>query len=309
MVRRILIFIIICIIVSCKLNAQFDPQFSHNMFNMLAVNPAYAGTEESINLVGLYRNQWAGGIEDYVFSGDMPMSIFRTQAGVGLNIMEDEIGYFKNISIIFNYSYAIELEKGTLSMGLKLGVLSQSLDGDWVLPEDVYDDSDPTLVTSEEGSAFDSGLGIYYHNTEWYGGISLTHLNKPKTNFEDLDYVVGRTLYVTGGYNYKIKETSYELLPSFFFKTDGASSQIDLNTLVRYRKRIWGGLTYRFQDAIVVFAGLELKNGIRFGYSYDITTSALASANYGGSHEIMFGYNLNINFEKRTKRYKSVRYL
>ncbi len=299
-------------VVSSKLCAQFDPQFSHNMFNMLAVNPAYAGSEESINLLGLNRNQWSGNIKTRVFSGDMPLSIFGTQSGIGLNFIDDEIGYFTNLSIVLNYSYAIELENGVLSMGLKLGVLNQSLDGgNWSFPEDVYTEDDPSLpTTTVSGSAFDSGLGIYYHNNKMYGGISLTHLNKPKPDYNgELNFVVGRTLYVTGGYNYKIKETSYELLPSFFYKTDGASFQIDLNTLVRYRKRYWGGLSYRFQDAIVVFAGLELKNGIRFGYSYDITTSALASAGYGGSHEIMFGYNLNINFEKRTKRYKSVRYL
>ena len=40
--------------------AQQDAQFSQNMFNKLANNPAYAGSNQAISLIGLFRSQWTG---------------------------------------------------------------------------------------------------------------------------------------------------------------------------------------------------------------------------------------------------------
>lgn len=281
---------------------------------MLAVNPGYAGSTETINLVALNRNQWSGeyAIKTTVFSGDMPVDFLGMNSGIGVNFINDEIGFFTNLSMMVNYSSRFELEKGTLGMGLNVGLINQSLDGSkFRFPNEVYEKTDPSLTDTEvTGSALDLGFGIYYAEKKFYAGVSLSHLNKPKPNYKDeINTSISRTLFVTGGLNYKVEDTAYEILPSFFYKTDGKSFQIDLNTLVKYRGRYWGGLTYRFQDAIVLIGGIEMKNGVRFGYSYDITTSAIATAGNGGSHELMIGYNFDVNFEKRTKRYKSVRYL
>ncbi len=316
MVRRILIFVIFCI--AANMNAQYDPQFSQNMFNMLAVNPGYAGSSESINLLALNRNQWSGdyGIKTTVFSGDMPLNLLGMDSGIGVSIMNDEIGFFTNLSILLNYSAKFELKRGTIGLGLSLGLINQSLDGskfDLPLDGGIYTGAgeDPVLTDAEvTGSSFDAGFGVFYQEKNFYAGASLSHLTKPKIDFNDGKFfTISRTFFLTCGYNHKIEDTSYEILPSIFYKTDGRSFQVDVNTLLRYKSRFWGGLSYRLQDAVVLLAGIELKNGVRFGYSYDITTSAIATAGSGGSHELMVGYNFDINFEKRTKRYKSVRYL
>ncbi len=296
------------------MNAQYDPQFSQNMFNMLAVNPGYAGSSESINLLALNRNQWTGdlGIKTTVFSGDMPLNFLGLDSGIGLNIINDEIGLITNLSMLLNYSAKFELKRGTLGLGLSLGLINQSIDGSgFYYPDEVYTQDDPSLTLSEvSGSVLDVGFGVFYKENKFYAGASVTHLNKPENDFDEgIYFTISRTFFLTCGYNHKIEDSPYEILPSVFYKTDGASFQLDLNTLVRYKSRFWGGLTYRLQDAIVVLAGIELKNGVRFGYSYDITTSAIATAGNGGSHELMVGYNFDMNFEKRTKRYKSVRYL
>ncbi|WP_282037597.1 PorP/SprF family type IX secretion system membrane protein [Saccharicrinis aurantiacus] len=311
MVRRILIFIIIC--AACTgVKAQFDPQFSQNMFNMLAVNPAYAGASESINLTALNRNQWridSAGIKTTVFSGDMPINVFGTPSGIGLNVMNDQIGLFTNLSIGVNYASQFELIYGTLSLGLSVGFINQKFEGSKIsFPDGKPDDAIPEV--DMDGSAFDASLGAYFKAKKYYAGISLSHLNSPQPNYdENFSFSFRPTLYLTGGYNFKIEDTLYEVLPSFFMKTDGASMQVDINTLVRYKSRYWAGLTYRLQDAIVLLGGIEMKNGVRFGYSYDITTSAFATAKSGGTHEFMVGYNFDLSLEKRTKRYKSVRYL
>ncbi|GAF03447.1 PorP/SprF family type IX secretion system membrane protein [Saccharicrinis fermentans] len=315
MFRRILIFVIFCAVAE-SVEAQYDPQFSQNMFNKLAVNPGFAGATGDVNLVALNRNQWTGNlaIKTTVFSGDMRVKFFNLNSGIGLNFINDEIGNFTNLTMNLNYALKFEMEKGTLSFGINFGLLNQSLKALWTLDAvegDYYNANDPNVPTSDvNGSTFDAGIGVYYKEKKYYLGASLSHLNSPKANFkEEFNFKTSGTFYLLGGYNYKIEDTSYEWLPSFFYKTDGRSFQIDVNTLVRYKKRYWGGLSYRFQDAIVLLGGIEMKNGVRLGYSYDITTSAIASSGHGGTHELMVGYNLDINFDQRTKRYKSVRYL
>ena len=53
--------------------------------------------------------------------------------------------------------------------------------------------------------------------------------------------------------------------------------------------------------------GIELMNGLKIGYSFDLVTSAIGRYGYG-SHEIFLGYSLDLD-RNRNKKYKSVRFL
>ena len=57
--------------------AQQDPQFTHYMYNMSVLNPAYAtDNKDVINLGGMYREQWVGieGAPSTVTSNLVPLS-------------------------------------------------------------------------------------------------------------------------------------------------------------------------------------------------------------------------------------------
>jgi hypothetical protein len=53
--------------------------------------------------------------------------------------------------------------------------------------------------------------------------------------------------------------------------------------------------------------GLEMENGLRFGYSFDLVTSALARNGFS-SHEIFVSYSLDLE-RNRNQKYKSIRFL
>ena len=61
-----------------RATAQQDPQYTHYMYNLSVVNPAYAtATPEVLNLGGLYRTQWVGAVgapKTFTFFGHMPAS-------------------------------------------------------------------------------------------------------------------------------------------------------------------------------------------------------------------------------------------
>lgn len=298
--------------------AQYDPQFSQNMFNPLMVNAGFAGSSGRVNISALDRHQWVG-IEGAprttVVGADMATTIFGNQSGVGLVIMNDEIGFFSNLTIqgVIGRQYILDDMK--LGIGMNIGLVNQVFDGSKVhlapAGSRYHVDTDALISNNEESAtALDAGFGVSFIHPDFYAGLSVLHLFEPKPNFnEQLDVYIPRSFFFMAGYNHRLIESPIEVRPSLFVKNSGPAWQFDLNLNLHYRDKYWGGLSYRLQDAVVVMAGLELNSGIRVGYSYDITTSRLSHAGSNGSHEIMVGYTFDLSFEKRDKQYRSVRFL
>lgn len=317
MARSFFVFLLFC--VTTLVRGQFDPQFSQNMFNQLTNNPGYAGSSGMFNLSAINRQQWVGfegAPKTTVFGADANLNLFKRESGLGLTFMNDEIGPFKNLLVSFKYAYRWEFEEGSLGVGLSAGLINQTLDGTTLDPlgggdgNTYHSKDDPAIPQSKvTGMAFDMGIGAFYESAKYYAGFSVNHLNKPSPNFDDgYQSYLKPTFFLNGGIRYKLKKHPVVLVPSLYLKTDLAALQIDVNMNAVIKDKYWAGITYRHQDAIVLLAGMELLTGLKIGYSYDITISKLASYS-SGSHEVMIGYSFDLNLEKRTKRYKSVRYL
>jgi type IX secretion system PorP/SprF family membrane protein len=208
------------------------------------------------------------------------------------------------------------LGKGKLNVGTGLGFVSVGFSGDSISKYPInigdYHDllSDPALpTTAVNGMQFDMGLGAWYRAEKWYAGVSYRHLNNPTVDW-DGKYKFTQTggMYVTGGYDFDIPDKKVVLTPSALWKTDFAGWAIDLSARAEYDGKFWGGLSYRVVDAIVIFGGLNIMNGLSVGYSVDISTNKLITANYG-SHELMLMYSFAYVFEKKKNKYKSIRFL
>ena len=52
--------ILAIVIAAFTSNAQQDPMYTQYMFNTQTINPAYAGTWESVGFMALGRHQWTG---------------------------------------------------------------------------------------------------------------------------------------------------------------------------------------------------------------------------------------------------------
>jgi type IX secretion system PorP/SprF family membrane protein len=315
--KKIFSFLYLVIIVKLAAFSQQDPQFTNNMFYKLGVNPGYAGAEGTISGIILNRYQWVGfegAPKTLVFSAEAAIDAFGSPGGIGLNIVSDELGFEKNIQINVNYAYSKTLGIGKLGIGLSLGLYNKSINGEWEVPEDnlgIYTQpsSDPAIPQGDVSQmALDAGLGLYLSSNQYFLGASVTHINQASIKFSDLasTYLV-RHYYLMGGYNIKLSDPLFELRPSFLFKSDLASWQLDINTNIVFNKRFWGGITYRVQDAIALLMGMEMENGLRVGYSFDLVTSSLSRYGYG-SHEIFVSYSLDLE-RNRNQKYKSIRFL
>ncbi len=297
--------------------SQQEAQFSHNMFNNMGVNPGYAGLENAISATAIARQQWVGfrdeednriNPETYSFTVDAPIEFIR--GGLGLGFVQDELGFETSLGINLAYAYHLDLDFGKMGIGAQIGFLDKRFDFSGLNP---LNDGDPALGgAGEESRMFiDGALGVFYMlDDELWAGLSVSQLAQTRREIADANHQLRRHLYLTAGYNYTLPiNTAFVLSPSTMIKTDMGSVQVDINTLITYNNRFWGGVSYRLQDAAVVFLGLTFEQ-ISIGYSYDITLSPLGrSGRSWGSHEIMVNYSFSLDIERIQETHRNVRFL
>ncbi len=306
------LLLVLCI--STSLSAQQFPQFSHNVFNMMTVNPGFAGSSGEMRATLIGRQQWVGlegAPNTNLFSIDAAINPFGIRSGVGVNIIQDKIGFNDDFYMNLAYSYRTDIGAGTLGIGVGLGLANISLKPTWIIPDGVNftpADSDPSIPDENSKMGLDLNGGIYYYTSKYYAGISTVHITQTSFQLEKGTPSLARHYFLTAGVTLPLPFPLYEISPSAFIKFDGTAAQYSVNALVTYNKKVWGGVTYRLGDAVVAMAGIKLLNGLKIGYAYDLSLNKLRTYN-NGSHEIMVNYQFNINFDKTPQYSKSVRFL
>ncbi len=296
---------------------QQEPQFSHNMFNNMGINPGFAGLRNAICATGLYRQQWAGFVgengdklspETYSLNVDAPISFIR--GGLALGILQDNVGFHTAVGLNLAYSYHHNMGYGRLGIGGRIGLVDQRIDFSQFEPGQ---DGDPALVSQDEQTRImlDFALGGFYKSDEnaWLG-LSVTQLRQARSEIGEAMYQNARHYYLAGGFEYIYPgNNDYVINPSALLKSDFNSYQIDFNAMVTYKNVVWGGVSYRVNDAVVFLLGVKLDQ-ISIGYSYDFTTSLLGrSGRSWGSHEILLQYCFNLEVERLNQPYKNIRFL
>ena len=80
--------------------------------------------------------------------------------------------------------------------------------------------------------------------------------------------------------------------PSTLLKLNSENQLVfDLVGKLKYRELIWGGLSYRHEDAIGFLLGFIIEQRAFINYSYEFHTNDIQTyAN--GSHELVLGYRI-----------------
>lgn len=296
--------------------SQQAPVFTHHTYTHTFTNPGFAGLGEGICLNSVVRQQWAGfkdsegnkvAPETFLITGDMPLKFLH--GGVGLTIVQDKLGFEKNVGVQIGYAYHKELGSATLGIGTALNFLNRTVDFSKFKP---HQSGDPLLSTAEESDMlFDLNLGVFLEvKDSWYAGFSATSLLESKgkalTDNSSSSFVGDRTLYLVGGYHLTAPwNQAIEFQPSISVMSNISTFQMNLTGTVIYNNKFWGGVNYRPQESIGLMIGLSVLD-LRIGYAYDINTMGLGVP---GSHEISLGYCFKINTEKNIKTYRNTRYL
>ncbi|MEM1135283.1 MAG: type IX secretion system membrane protein PorP/SprF [Bacteroidota bacterium] len=283
---------------------QQQPMFSHYLVNGLAINPAYAGSRDAVSGVLSYRNQWVqipGAPTTQTFGIHAP--VMQKKIGLGLNIVNDQIGISKNLSMMTSYSYRLKLRSGFLRLGFQGGIVN--FQNNW---SEVVTAQEGDITFSQGNESFwkpNFGVGAYWNNKKFFAGFSVPVLlshelspNNPENEamlFKHYFFTTGTLLTLSPQVNFK---------PSVLLKyVAGAPLQADLNAMFIFRKAFWIGGSFRTRDGIVLSTQFHTKKSIWFGYAYDYPLTPLQQVT-SGSHEIFIG----IDYQKLKSKILSPRY-
>ncbi len=294
------------ILVSSTVKAQQEPMYTEYMFNTQTINPAYAGTWESMGFMALAREQWVG------FDNAPSTQTFTFQTlgkkekvGLGFSIIHDKFGLEKRLAVYGDYSYLVKLNFDLqLRFGLKAGFSNYSNNlSDYT----IIDGSDQRFQGEIDQKFMPNfGFGAFLYSKKYYVGLSVpkavqTEFENNYNNYSTKAEM--RHFYLIGGYVFDLSD-NVQFKPTALGKlTIGAPVEFDLSANFLLAKRFWLGAMYRTGDSFGFTAQWIIDNKLRVGYSVDFTTTKLRSYN-DGTHEIMVSYELKF----LQKKFVSPRY-
>lgn len=281
--------------------AQQETMYTHYMYNVMAVNPAYAGYEKKMTTTLLHRSQWAsipGSPNSQTFSIEAPLG---KNVGGGMSFVNTYIGPVRNIAIKGYYSYTLRSEeKLRVTFGLKAGVNMLQIglrDLALVNPDD------PAFMNDIHRAFMPNfGFGVFAHTDNYYMGFSVPdliqhdYLNNTIFSSSDLTFD-SKKYYLIAGASYPLSDKII-IKPSGFMsmskmEADSArlSVEADITALFIFDNKYAGGIMIRSGNAIAFLVGIVLNNELEFGYSFDLLHSNPTARFNGGSHEIVLKYN------------------
>ena len=311
LIRKILTVAVLAL-VSLGAKAQYDVPFSHYWAMEPYFNPGSVGKEQKLNFAAAYAMNFVGfehNPKTMYFSGDLPFFFANAYHGVGLQLVNDQIGLFTHQRLSAQYAYKFKLFGGTFSIGLQAGMIMENMDGSEL---DLDIKEDPVFTSSEiKGQSLDLGAGIYYIHGPWYLGVSAQHLTAPLVELgETSELQIDRTYYLTGGYNIRLRSPFLTIHPSVLVRTDGVAYRGDVTARLDYKhenRHLYLGVGYSPTNSVTAMIG-GVFHGIHVGYSYEFYTTGISIGN--GSHELFINYQTDINLVKKGKnKHKSVRIL
>lgn len=286
---------------------QQEPVLTQYNFNTQIVNPGYAGSWDNSGFVLLGRHQWLGmdgAPRTYALS--FQTNSIGEKVGLGLNVINDVVGYEKRLGVFGDYSYGFKVdEKSLLRLGLKFGFTSYS--NDFSKYTQYPGSLDPSIRYDRNVRFMPNfGVGAYWYSEYYYFGVSVPKLME--NDFENQDNYSTeaelRHFYFIAGYVFELSE-SLKFKPTLLTKaTVGAPANFDVTANFLLQEKVWLGAMYRTWGSFGFIAQWIVDNQLRIGYAVDFSTSKLQQFN-NGSHEVMVTYELD--FGKKEKKWISPR--
>ena len=288
------------------LMGQLQPLMDQHQMDGLAINPAYAGSQDALSLTTSSRLQWIGfegAPKTLALAAHTPLRNKRVNLGIVL--LRDQIGSRNETGALINYAYRIHLGQGKLSMGLGMGVSYIARDPDLVRftdPDDLIFANGVFRATIPEFS-----LGGYYHTDRFFVGLSMplfitqftneeTGRYKPVFNLASSNYVLST------GYVFELN-SSLDLFTSFLLRSNPSSiTQAEIHTRIILLEKFWLGTALRTNGSLTGLMQFQANSQLRIGYGYSYELSPLSSYQQG-THELILRYTFRYIIDVISPRY------
>ena len=292
MLRAYILLALVCFTTATQ--AQSDIKLSSYNLAPLAYNPAYAGSYGGLSVTSYYSSQWVGfdGAPKTIFA-NAHGTFFNEQTGLGLEVINDEIGVTTDTKILGNYAYRIQLNYDwKLAMGIKAGVSTFSVDyGKLGIenPNEIYNSQEISTWTN-----YNIGIGFYLSNDTFYAGLSIPNMLKNSVFdlYNNTQANSTPNYYISSGYKFELDQDIY-LQPSILARVvKGAPVNTLIATNLNWKDKFYGSVNLDLSSSVGGFAGFRVAEKFLLGYSYDSSITNFSSSNNG-----IHSFFLNIRLE------------
>ncbi len=298
------IIIILCLLTGTTCRAQYHPVYSQYMFNGLALNPAYAGSQEVLSLSALYRgSQWSGfegAPTTQTLAGDFPLR--NPQIALGLLVFNDQISIFRQTGVFTSYAFRVKVGPGKLSFGLQAGFEQMREDESKIK---TLSPSDP-MFDNEIHKSFmpNAGFGMYYYAPKCFIGLSIPQLlaYSPYTANEYKSKVSPENVMLHGGVTIPLGK-NFKIRPSTLLQYTQKDFLCDLNCnfIMFPEDRLELGVSYRNNSTLVAMTEIRINSQLCLGYAFDYTFGLSNITTF--SHEVMVRYDFKFRVKAEDPSY------
>ncbi len=273
--------------VTTDLQAQLEPQYTQYHFNQFLINPAFGGLYESSAVSFNSRAQWFG-IEGAPFTNTLTMeSSLSDHSGIGLKVMNDQVGVHNNTEIMASASYFINSHFVKFGVGLQGGVTSITNDLGKLNPKVLNDPELESFIPNSYQPNF--GIGMVIHRFDYFFALSIPRLLETRSTTAALnDPRYRRHIYLSTGYRFTMfrsKDTKLQTL----VRVLGDRVSFDLAGTYFITDFLWAGAMLKDYYGISLFGKIKFDKNFSAGYSFELPTNNLIFTNYG-THEITLSY-------------------
>lgn len=289
---RSIIIAMLCILVSLQATAQQDPLYSQYLMNPMILNPAYAGFQKAFVASTSFRKQWAGFEgSPTTFNVTGHTSLLDNKMGLGLLVLQDNVGVDKNSEIQGVYAYHLSFQKGArLSFGLQGGMINYQSD----YSDLTIDRGDPKFQNNISEISPTFGAGIIYSSDHWYVGLAMPRMLKTTAGVEEQATQI-YTQHTYASIQYMAMLTPRIKLKPFgvarFVK--GSDMSFDFGMALNADNSYTVGLFTRNLHTYGLLASVEFGEVFRFGYVFELPTSKSVGTNFT-THEVTLAVRLGL---------------
>lgn len=319
--------IVLFILASSALWAQYVPNQAQTFQFMPVINPAFSGVESYDDLKFSYRYQWSGfGSYSPKFINlsynkqlvkplDLAYNSLRLSDpsaadpdrlpvskrmihGLGVNIFHSEVGVLKSAGASVNYAINYPLSgRARLALGISGLVENRKLDVSEVTVRDPDEFYNHLLGSSTSQTDLNLRAGILLYSRNYYIGLSYFPVLYKVIQASEL--AMSQPFYrgaVQAGISFPLN-ADLILKPSIMALVQMDNDLVmDFNLKAFVRENIWLGVTYRDIKSGIAMLGYYINEKFSASYSYEMSLGEFKQFN-DGSHELVLALRFN-NFKK-----------
>ncbi len=296
------LFPIILILLPLELLGQLTPVTDQYILNPMTINPSYAGNRGGLSVAAFYRQQWVGAFyrQQWVGVSGAPRTmslavdapVLSSRLGLGLYVVNDQIGVTKQTELMTSYAYRIPVGEGILAFGLGAGLVATNTAWSQLITLDPGDEY--SLIDSRVFMVPDFSFGTFYSVKNYFIGFSIPRMLGYKFDFDRNKYSLrvepGQYNFIlNSGYIFPLGQKARFMPSALVSYSPGDKLLYDASAHFIIYDRLWLGATYRSTGSVTALAQFAINNQFKIAYSYNYDFGMLGTYS-NGSHEVMLRY-------------------